>query len=86
MKQKSQEILARQRKNTATNKEKPNKKAHKMKAKAAERIQHQEETYMNEKQRSDEHYQTMIFGTLGRMKQTCMMEHNTTIDSIQYQV
>ena len=48
--------------------------------------QQQAEAYMNEKQRSNEHYQTMIFGTLERMKQTGMMEHSTIIDSIQCQV
>ena len=57
-----------------------------MKAKAADRTHHHIDTCMNEKQYSNEHYQTMIFGTLERMKQTGMMEHNTTIDSIQFQV
>ena len=82
LKQKRQEILARQRKNAATNKEKANKKAQNMKSKATERTQHQEETCINEKRHSNEHYQTMIFGTLERMKWIGMMEHNTTIKSI----
>ena len=42
-------MLANKRNNAATNREKANKKAQKMKAKAAERTQHQEEAYMNEK-------------------------------------
>ena len=54
-----------------------------MKSKDADRSQHHAETYMNDKQRSNEHYQTMIYGTLERIKQTGMMEHNTTINSIQ---
>ena len=41
---------------------------------------------MNEKRHSNEHYQNMIFGIIERMKQTGIMEHNITIDSIQCQV
>ena len=84
MKQKHQEILARQRKNAATSKEKANEKAQNITAKAADRTQHHTETYMNEKRCTNEHYQTMICGTLKRMKQTGMVEH--TLLSIPYSV
>ena len=53
-----------------------------MKSKAADRTQNHAETYTNEKRRSNEHYQTMICGTIERMKRTDIMEHNTTINSV----
>ena len=57
LKQMRQEILARQRKNAATKKEKAKNKAQNMKAKAADRIHHYIETCMNEMHCSNEHYQ-----------------------------
>ena len=79
--QKHQEIIALQRKNAATKKEKANEKSQQMEAKATGTHQHID-TFMNENQHSNEHYQNMIFVTLEGVKLTGMMEHNTTIDSI----
>ena len=64
LKQKCQEILARQRKNAATKKKKANKKAQNMKAKAADRNYHHKETCMDKKRHSNEHYQRMSVALL----------------------
>ena len=86
LKQKRQEILAYQRKNAVTKKKKATKKGQTMKATAADRTHCHLETCINEKRRSNEHYQRMICGTLERMEQTGIMEHSTNIDSINCQV
>ena len=79
-------LITRCRQIKMDEREKANEKAQTMKATAADRTHCHLETCMNKKRRSNEHYQRMICGTLERMKQTGMMEHSTTIDSIDCQV
>ena len=57
-----------------------------MKTFIAERNQHQTKESTNEMSHSNKHLQTIIFGILKSMKQTGIMENNTNINSIQFQV
>ena len=67
-------------------KKKANEGARQLKVQAAEKTKHQATESTNEKKRYKENFQAMILGMLKSMKQTVITEHNTTINSIQYQV